>query len=155
MQTLKDLPAPVLKALEAATKKAMQGRRAELGQVSATFDVDQTVVVNVKGTVKVSNSTADAVVAQSAKPWGMVVHLLAELNRERAAADKVGINLEQVVEMAESADPKLVEQAQKQADEHIKAIKEEQRRFRWGGTSFAGETTVVATGDHREERDAG
>lgn len=149
MQSLKNLPAPVLKALDKASKDAMKGRREELGQVKAEFEVDQTIVLHLKGTVTVAKSTPDAVKAQSAKPWSIVQTLLTELNKEREAAGKVGIDIAKVVEMAETIDPTLAKQAQEAADAHIKEIKEEVRGHKWGGTSVKdGEVEVLAVGDH-------
>ena len=152
MKTLNHLPAPVLKAIEKMAKDAMKGRRDELGQVKAEFEVDQTVVLHAKGTVTVAKSTPDAIVAQSAKPWALVTSLLTELNKEREAAGKVGINIASVVEAAEKIDPDLVKEAKDAADAHVRAIKEEVRKFKWGATSVkGGDCTVLATGDHLAE----
>ena len=148
MQNLNDLPAPVLKTIEKMAKDAMKGRREELGQAQGEFAVDQTVVLHAKGTVKVSKSSPDAVCAQSAKPWSLVATLLEELNKEREAAGKVGIDISRVVEMAEAANPDLAKEAQEAADRKIAEIKEPTRKFKWGGVRVAGEVTVLATGDH-------
>jgi len=149
MQSINTLPAPVLKTIEKAAKDALKGRRDELGQVKAEFAVDQTVVLHLKGTVTVSKSTPDAIQAQSAKPWSLVQTLLTELNKEREAAGKVGIDIAKVVEMAETLDPELAKEAQKAADAHIKEIKEEVRDFKWGATSVKdGTVEVLAVGDH-------
>jgi hypothetical protein len=156
MKNLNDLPAPVLKAIAKMATDAMKGRRDELGQVKAEFAVDQTVVLHAKGTVTVAKSTPDAIVAQSAKPWAIVHTLLTELNRERDAAGKVGIDIAKVVEMAEAADPDLVKKAKNAADSHVRSIKEEVRQFKWGSTSVkGGEVSVLATGDHLAEEAAG
>ncbi len=151
MQNLNDLPAPVLKTIEKMAKDAMKGRREELGQAQGEFAVDQTVVLHAKGTVKVSKSSPDAVCAQSAKPWSLVATLLEELNKEREAAGKVGIDISRVVEMAEAANPDLAKEAQEAADAEIRRIKEPTRKFKWGGVRVAGEVAVLATGDHLAE----
>jgi hypothetical protein len=148
MQSLKDLPAPLLKTIAKLATDAMKGRRDELGQVKGEFAVDQTVVLHAKGIVKVSKSTPDAIVAQSAKPWSIVHTLLTELNTEREAAGKVGIDIAKVVEMAESADPDLVKAAKEAADAHVREIKEEVRQFKWGSTSPKATVEVLAVGDH-------
>lgn len=149
MKNLDTLSAPVLKTVAKMAADALKGRREELGQVKAEFAVDQTVVFHLKGTVKVSKSSSDAIVAQSAKPWGIIHTLLAELNKEREAAGKVGIDIGKVVEMAEMADPDLAKTAQKAADAHVREIKEEVRQFKWGATTVAGgEVEVLAIGDH-------
>jgi hypothetical protein len=151
MMNLNDLPAPVLKTIEKMAKDAMKGRREELGQVKAEFAVDHTVVLHAKGTVKVSKSTPDAIVAQSAKPWSLVATLLTELNKEREAAGKVGIDIARVVEMAESANPDLVKEAQEAADAEIKRIKEPTRKHKWGGVRVEATCEVSASGDHLAE----
>jgi len=151
MQTFKNMPVALLKTIAKLAADALKGRRDELGQIKAEFDVDSTVVLHAKGTVKVSKSTPDAIMAQSAKPWSIVHTLLSELNTERAAAGKVGIDIAKVVEMAESADPELVKAAKKAADAHVKAIKEEVRDFKWGGTTADAEIEVLAIGDHRAQ----
>jgi hypothetical protein len=151
MQTLKNMPVALLKTIAKLTADALKGRRDELGQIKAEFAVDQTVVLHAKGTVKVSKSTPDAIMAQSAKPWSIVHTLLTELNTEREAAGKVGIDIAKVVEMAESADPDLVKAAKKAADAHVKEIKEEVRDFKWGGTTADAEIEVLALGDHRAQ----
>jgi len=145
------MPVALLKTIAKLAADALKGRRDELGQIKAEFDVDSTVVLHAKGTVKVSKSTPDAIMAQSAKPWSIVHTLLSELNTERAAAGKVGIDIAKVVEMAESADPELVKAAKKAADAHVKAIKEEVRDFKWGGTTADAEIEVLAIGDHRAQ----
>lgn len=151
MQNLNDLPAPVLKTLAKLASDAMKGRREELGQAKGEFAVDQTVVVRVTGTVKVSKATPDALNPQSAKPWGLVATLLSELNKEREAAGKAGINMDQIIELAETVNPDLAKKAQEAADKRIAEIKEPTRKFKWGGVRVAGEVTVVATGDHLAE----
>lgn len=155
MQNLNDLPAPVLKTIAKLATDAMKGRRDELGQVKAEFAVDQTVVVHAKGTVKVSKSTPDAICAQSAKPWSLVATLLSELNKEREAAGKAGIDMAKVVELAEKIDPDLAKEAQEAADKRIAEIKEPTRKFKWGATKVSGEVAVLATGDHLADQAAG
>lgn len=144
-KTLASLPTPALKALAKMADDAMKGRREDLGQTAGQFDVDQTIVVRVAGTIKVSKSTPDALSPQSAKPWSLVTALLSELNKEREAAGKMGIDIAQVVEMAESIDPKLVKKAQEEADAEVARIKEPTRRFKWGGVRVAGTSEVLAS----------
>lgn len=155
MQDLKNLPAPLLKAIEKMAKDAMKGRRDELGQVKAEFEVDQTVVLHTKGTVKVSKSTPDALKPQSAKPWSLFTAALIELNREREAAGKAGLDIEQLVALAEAVDPELTKKAQEDADKHVRETKEPTRGFKWGGVSVSGEVEVLAVGDHLADKAAG
>jgi len=155
MENLNNLPAPVLKTLEKLVAKAMKSRRDELGQVKAEFEVDQTIVLHTKGTVKVRKSTPDALCPQSAKPWSIVATLLEELNKEREAAGKVGINLDTVVERALEIDPDLVEAAREAADARVRELKEPTRKFKWGGVSVSGEVEVLATGDHLADKAVG
>lgn len=155
MENLKNLPAPVLKTLEKLVAKAMKGRRDELGQVKAEFEVDQTVVLHAKGTVKVSKATPDALCPQSAKPWALLTAAVMELNKEREAAGKAGIDIAKLVELAETVDPELAKKAQEDADKHVREIKEPTRKFKWGGVSVAGEIEVLAVGDHLADQAAG
>ena len=155
MQSFKDLSAPLLKTIAKLAADALKGRREELGQTKAEFAVDQTVVLHAKGTVKVSKSTPDPIVAQSAKPWSIVHTLLTELNTEREAAGKVGIDIAKVVEMAEAADPNLVKAAKEAADAHVREIKEEVRQHKWGGTTADAEIEVLAIGDHLAQAASG
>jgi len=148
---LSTLPVSTLKVLAKMTADAVKSRREDLGQTKATFEVDQTVVIRATGTVKVSKSSPDAIIAQAAKPWAILVAAIEEANRRLAAAGAVGINLEQVVEIAETANPDLAKDAEKKAKAHLKAIKETVRGFKWGGVAVAGEVTVIAKEDHRPE----
>jgi len=148
---LSTLPVPTLKVLAKMADDAVKSRREELGQAKAEFAVDQTVVVRATGTVSVSRSSSDAIIAQKAKPWAILAAALEEANRRLEAAGAAGIDLERVVEMAEGANPDLAKQAEKKAKDHLKAIKEEVRGFRWGGVSVAGEVSVLAKEDHRNE----
>jgi len=139
------LPAPVAKLIAKMADDSVKARRAELGQVSATFEVDSTVVLHATGEVKVAKATPDAVIAQKAEPWKLLAVALEEANRQLVAAGKVGINLEQVVEAAESADPELVKQAKKKATDHLSSIKDEVRGFKWGSVTARGEVKVLAS----------
>lgn len=152
---LSTLPVSTLKVIAKMTADEVASRREELGQTKGTFEVDQTVVIRATGTIAVSKSSPDAIIAQKAKPWAILVATLEEANRRLAAAGAVGINLEQVVEIAESANPELVKEAEKKAKAHLKAIKEEVRDFKWGAVSVKeGEVAVLAKEDHRPETEA-
>jgi len=148
---LNSLPTPTLKVLAKLTGDAMKDRRADLGQYKAEFAVDQTVVLRATGTVKVSKSTPDAIIAQRAEPWKLLAVALEQANRQLEAAGHMGIDLKRVVEAAEQADPELVKAAQRAATAHLRAVKEEVRGFRWGGTSVEGKIEVLAKEDHQEE----
>lgn len=152
--TLSTLPTPTLKALAKLASDLVADRREDLGQVKAQFDVDHTVTLRVAGTVKVSKSSPDAVIAQKAKPWALLVVALEEANRQLAAAGKTGIDLERVVELAEKADPELAKEAQKKANAHLKTIKDEVRGFRWGGVSVAASCEVLAQQSNCDEEAA-
>jgi uncharacterized protein YicC (UPF0701 family) len=149
---LSTLPLPTLKVLAKMAKDAVAGRREELGQIGAEFEVDQTVVLRATGTVKVAKSSPDAVKAQSAEPWKLFAATLEMLNTEREAAGKVGIDLEQVIRMAEAADDSMKKRMQDAVKATLKRIKDEVRGFKWGGVSVPeGEVTVLAKEDHRPE----
>ena len=152
---LKDYRIVLLFVLAKLLADAMKGRRDELGQVKAEFAVDQTIVLHTKGTVKVSKSTPDAITAQSAKPWALLAAAVLELNKEREAAGKVGIDIAKLIEMAETVDPDLAKKAQEDADKRIREIKEPTRQFKWGGVSVAGEVEVLAVGDHLAAKASG
>lgn len=147
---LNALPVSTLKVIAKLADDAVKGRREEFGQVKGEFSVDQTVVLRATGTVSVSKSSPNAIIAQKAKPWALLAVALEEANRQLEAAGKAGIDLERVVELAESADPDLAKEAEKKAKAHLKEIKEEVRGFRWGGVSVDGKVEVVAKEDHRD-----
>ena len=141
---LSSLPTPTLKALAKLASDLVADRREDLGQTKAEFGVNHTVTLNIKGTVKVAKSSPDAIIAQKAQPWNLLVAALEEANRQLAAAGKTGIDLERVVELAEKADPELVKQAKKKADAHLKTIKDEVRGFRWGGVRVEASCKVLS-----------
>lgn len=150
MENLSNLPAPILHLLKKLVSDECKVRREELGQVKGEFSVDETVVLTCKGTIKVSKSTPDAIIAQKAKPWALLAALMEEANRRLEAAGKVGIDLEKIVEMAETVDPDLAKEAEKKAKAKLVEIKDEVRGFKWGGVRAEGEAALVAHGDHRE-----
>jgi hypothetical protein len=144
------LPAPVAKLIAKMADDSVKARRAELGQNTATFEVDSTVVLHATGEVSVAKATPDAVIAQKAEPWKLLAVALEEANRQLVAAGKVGIDLNTVVEMAENADPELVKKAKKKATDHLKAIKDEVRGFKWGSVTARGEVKVLASQNNLE-----
>jgi len=150
MENLNNLPAPILHLLKKLVTDECKVRREDLGQTKGIFEVDETVVLTCKGTVKVSESSAEAIIAQKAKPWALVAALLEEANRRLGAAGEVGIDLEKIVEMAEKVNPDLAKDAEKKAKAKLAAIKDEVRGFKWGGVRAEGEIALVAHGDHRE-----
>lgn len=149
MMTLRDLPAPALHLLKKLITDECKDRRDSLGTLKAEYEVDQTVVLHVDGTVRVAKSSPDAIIAQKAKPFALLAVALQEANKQLEAAGLVGIDLKKVVEMAENVDSELVKKAEKAAKAHLKAIKEETRGFKYGAVSCEGTCDVPAQGDHR------
>jgi len=151
MTDLSNMNPAALKMIAKMATDAFNKRRAELGQTAGEFAVDETVVLHAQGVVKVSKSTPNKSTPQAAVPWNIITALIAELNTERAAAGKAGIDMEKVIELAEAVDPEMAKKAQKAADARVAAIKEPTRRFAWGSVSPQGEVAVLATGNHLAE----
>jgi hypothetical protein len=152
---LSTLPTPTLKVIAKLASDEVKTRREDLGQVKAEFAVDQTVVLRATGTVKVAKSTPDAIIAQKAKPWALLAAAVEEANRRLEAAGATGIDLDRIVELAESVNPELAKEAEKKAKAKLAEIKEEVRDFKWGGVSVKdGTVAVLAKEDHRQA-DAG
>lgn len=147
LNTLNPATLHLLKKLVAA---ACADTREGLGQVTAAFAVDETVVIHAKGTVAVAKSTPDAANAQRAVPWDVIAALLQTANERLAACGEAGIDLQKVVEAATKIDPDLSKKAKKEADAHMAALKEPTRAFKWGGVTPQGTATVLATGDNLE-----
>ena len=150
---LTSLTPAALRLLKKHLEAACNETREQLGQTAGEFAVDETVCIHLDGTVKVAKSNPNKSTPQCAKPWDLVTALLTELNRERAAASKAGITIEQVVEMAEAVDPDLSKKAKDEADARVAAIKEPHRKFTWGGVTPKGEVEVLAVGNHLAEAD--
>jgi hypothetical protein len=147
---LSTLPISTLKVIAKMATDAVKARREDLGQTKAEFEVDQTVVLRATGKVKVAKSTPDAIIAQKAEPWKLLVAALELANSQLYAAGVVGIDLKQVVRAAESADPELEKRTKATVKAELAEIKEEVRDFRWGGVSVPeGSVTVLAKEDHR------
>lgn len=152
---LSTLPVPTLKILAKMAEEAVADRREELGQTKGVFTVDQTIVLRATGNVSVAKSTPDAIIAQAAKPWALLAAALEEANQRLAAAGQVGLDLKRLVEMAEIANPEMAKAAEEKAKEHLKAIKEEVRGFRWGSVSVKeGNVEVLSKEDHRPQLQA-
>jgi hypothetical protein len=140
---LANLSMPTLRILLSVVEDACEaeGRREELGQNKAEFSVKETVTLAVDGTVKVSKSSPNAIIAQRAKPWDLFAVALTEANKQLAAAGVAGIDLKRVVELAEGADPELVKRAKDETKVALKEIKDEARGFRWGQVRVEGTVT--------------
>ena len=136
----KEVPFPSLSAatvrvLADLFGKASDARREELGLQKGTFSLNELVTVHAHGTLTVGDANPNAKVPQVAKPWNIIHLLLTELNTERKALGKAGIDIEKIVEMAEAVDPKLATEAKKAADARVQALKDPHRRFKWGSVS--------------------
>jgi hypothetical protein len=135
-----NLSAATVRALADLFKAAAGKRREELGLTAGSFAIDDVVTVRAHGVLTVAKSNPTALVPQSAKPWNIVHLLLSELNKERSALGKAGIDIDKVVELAEAVDPELAKKAKKAADDKVAAIKEPTRKHKWGGVSAKGAT---------------
>ena len=63
-----------------------------------------------------------------AQPWNIIYVLLEQLNTERAAAGKVGIDMAALVKMAAALDPKLAEKAKMDAEAEAEKLKAPTKR---------------------------
>jgi len=151
MKTLTDLNPATLQLLKKLLEGACKETREGLGQTAGEFAVDETVVLQAKGTVKVAKSSTSAANAQRARPWDLLVALRGLANERLAAAGLTGIDLEAVVEAAKSIDPKLSKKAQKDAERLVAAQRVSAPGFKWGGVSPTGEVAVLAQGSNLPE----
>ena len=68
--------------------------------------------------------------------------LLEQVNTLLAAAGQAGLNLTQLVKMAEKVDEKLAKKAQKAAEKETQALKEPTRQDRKGKVTVKGEVAL-------------
>lgn len=61
---------------------------------------------------------------QLAKPWELVAILLEELNKERLAANKIGLDLSTIVKMAAEVSPDIAAEAKSRANEATRELKQ-------------------------------
>lgn len=107
-------------ALSKAVKEKME--KTARGNVGpGTYDVD--FKVGIKGSVTVGHDY-QTTVPNKAKPWNLVVALMTEVERLRAAAGEAGINLDKIMAMAEALDPNLVKEAQEKAEKAAASLKD-------------------------------
>ena len=132
-----------IRVLKKYIEEAEKGRREELGQSKATFSVDREITLRVQGTLKVSESDPDRVIAQAAKPWRLFATLLQESNKRLRAAGEAGIDLDALVALAEKADSKLESKAKEDTKAAIKRVKDEVRGFVWGQVRVSGSVETV------------
>jgi hypothetical protein len=104
--------------------------------------VSDTVTFTVSGTVKVGADYEQRFV-NKAKPWNLIYLLLQEVNEARAAADKTGVDIAQLVKAAEALDPKLVEKAKAEAEKEAAAIKAPTKKTANGKVTTKGTLGVV------------
>jgi len=117
---LSTLSPATLTALSKALADAAKDAREALSV--GTFNVEEKVLLSVSGTVKVGEDYEQKIV-NKAKPWNVIAVLLGELNTERLATGKAGIDMAMIIKMAEAVDPTLVKQAQDAADGEAAALK--------------------------------
>lgn len=117
--------AAITTALSKGLADKAKALRADLP--AGTYEVDETVTLRVKGTVKVGEDY-ESIVAQKAKPWNLFAVLLEETNKQRAAAGMAGVDLARLVEMAEALDKDAAKDAEKAAHAEVAKIKAETRK---------------------------
>lgn len=120
MSSLTNINAPTITLLAKALAAAAKTVRGNLEP--GEYAVDEQVLLSVNGTVKVGEDYEQRFV-NKAKPWNIISVLLTELNTERSAAGKAGIDMAAIVKMAEAVDPKLAKQAQKDAETQASNLK--------------------------------
>jgi hypothetical protein len=171
IKTLRSLPAPTLfllnklvgdecKRQEKVGDKKVKVRREELGQHKAEFEVDETIEFSLQGTVKVGESSPDAVKANVAKPWNLVAITLGEANKyaialleankalealgavgidvakaaeaAKAAGHTSTLSLETIVAAAEDVDEATAKEIEAETKAVLKLLKAETKGFKFG-----------------------
>jgi hypothetical protein len=140
-----------LRLLKKVVEDAVKDRREELGQSKAEFSVDRQITLHLAGTLKVSESDPDRVIAQKAKPWRLFATLLAESNKRLLAAGAAGIDLDALVALAEKADEGLEKKAKDETKAAIGRVKDEVRGFVWGQVRVNGTAETVDKRDEKPE----
>ena len=92
---------------------AAQAKAARADLEVGSYTVDETVLINIAGTVKCGESYTQQVVAK-ADPWLLLSVALSHLN---------GVTVESIVTEALAADPKLVKSLKAQAATAVAAVK--------------------------------
>jgi hypothetical protein len=109
-----------------------------------THALASSVTFSLEGELTVSEDKKDVPNPQKAKPWKLVVALLNEVNMLRKSAKMAGLDLESLVNMAESVDPKLTKKSKEEVDAVCERILEGTRTDKAGkrclskGSSGAG-----------------
>jgi len=106
------------------------------------YAVEETLLVSLQADVRVGQDYTQHFV-EKAKPWALVQALLSELNLERAAAGKLGLDMAQVVAMARQVDPSLAEQAKQAASEEMAKIKAPTRQGANGKVTVNGTLGII------------
>ena len=117
-----DIRPEILAALNSHIKKLATASRDELSPGDYTLEGVK-LVLEMDAQVSVGKPYPQRF-TNSARPWSLVTILLAEVNKERLAAEKAGLNLATLVEMSESVDPELSSKAKAMADEAARELKE-------------------------------
>lgn len=119
-QSVQDLSPATIALLNKLLSEQAGAARPNLA--TGEHKVADTVTLTVSGTVKVGSDYEQKFV-NKAKPWNLIYLLLQEVNEARAAADKTGVDIAQLIKAAEALDPKLVEKAKAEAEKEAAAIK--------------------------------
>ena len=180
IKTLRELPAPTLFLLKKVISdecdrkvKGTKVRREELGQHKAEFEVNETIEFKLEGTVKVGESSPDAVKANKAKPWHLAAIALTEANKyaialleankaleavgaagidvdkvvatAKAAGHESALDFETIVALAEDVDEKTAKEIEAETKAVVKLLKEETRGFKCGPVKPANCVAVITS----------
>ena len=99
------------------------------------------ILLELDATVKVGEPYTQKF-PQLAKPWNLVAILLEELNKERLAADKIGLDLPSVVAMAAEVSPDMANKAKQLANEAAEELKRPTLKSAKGKVSSTAELTL-------------
>lgn len=111
-----------------------------------THALASSVTFSLEGELTVSEDKKDVPNPQKAKPWKLVVALLNEVNMLRKSAKMAGLDLESLVNMAESVDPKLTKKSKEEVDAVCERILEGTRTDKAGKRCLSKGSSVSLTG---------
>ena len=140
MDDLTTLNPATLAAAAKLLERAAAANRDNL--LPGRYAVMSRLVLDVSGTVSVSEDEKGVSTPQKAKPWRVVHALLTEANRILSAANLAGIKLADVLALADKVDDTLADKARDEANEQMKALKEPTRQDRRGGVRVRGTCAV-------------
>lgn len=107
-----------------AVQKAIATKIAKVARENVEpGEYDVSFACQIDGTVRVGQDY-QTTSPNKAKPWNIIVALMTELEKTRQAAGMTGMDLDKLVQMAESVDPAMAKDAENKAKEAAAAIKD-------------------------------